>query len=389
SPYLVVGIDNTDLRNADYTVDVDSSYGGGNGDTYLSFIVDIAKPVIESTFRTRCGPRNTALAGSSLGGLITIDALTQYPEVFGRYGCLSSSIWWNSRSVLTRVENFLESDPGLGPDGPDVRIWIDGGALENGVSPRESTLATVLRNNRSLLELLTDAGMEIGTQVGYYEDLEGGHNESSWANRLPEVLTFLLSDTDYELEDAQAINATVLGGYLYADASPMTSHLIATAQFADGARITWPVAYWDVSSQDSGVLTISTETGEVHAEGGGTGRIDLVAGEAEATLEIPIAAQTVVTDFWVTVPGGSSPSTVRIAGSAPALGSWDPRGFTLSYQGGNVWAASVRLELGSTLEFKVTRGSWATVERTAQGADISNRTAEINGDDVVVTVAGW
>mgnify|MGYP003298600940 CR=1 FL=1 len=60
------------------------------GDEYLEFIVNELKPFIDSTYSTLPDAENTAIMGSSMGGLISLYAISEYPQVFGSAGCLST-----------------------------------------------------------------------------------------------------------------------------------------------------------------------------------------------------------------------------------------------------------------------------------------------------------
>jgi len=64
--------------------------GRNGGDAYLRFIVEELKPRIDATFRTKPGREHTAIAGSSMGGLISLYAAAEYPDVFGRVGAVST-----------------------------------------------------------------------------------------------------------------------------------------------------------------------------------------------------------------------------------------------------------------------------------------------------------
>jgi predicted alpha/beta superfamily hydrolase len=59
-------------------------------DTYLKLIVEEIKPLIDRNFRTRLGQQDTMVMGSSMGGLISLYALTEFPDVFGGAGCFST-----------------------------------------------------------------------------------------------------------------------------------------------------------------------------------------------------------------------------------------------------------------------------------------------------------
>ncbi|HSN76374.1 MAG TPA: alpha/beta hydrolase-fold protein [Anaerolineae bacterium] len=59
-------------------------------DSYLKFLVEELKPFIDTTYRTLPDQPHTLVMGSSMGGLISLYALEQYPHVFGGAGCLST-----------------------------------------------------------------------------------------------------------------------------------------------------------------------------------------------------------------------------------------------------------------------------------------------------------
>lgn len=109
-PAIVVGIGNTSNRTGDYlpTRPFDSStgkraldlvmdeitrdYPGATlaADRYLSLIVETIKPKIDQEFRTLPDQPQTIVMGASMGGLISLYALVEYPHIFGKAGCLST-----------------------------------------------------------------------------------------------------------------------------------------------------------------------------------------------------------------------------------------------------------------------------------------------------------
>lgn len=72
--------------------------GGPISNNYLKFIVTELKPFIDSTFSTFKDQPNTFISGSSMGGLISMYAMCEYPEVFGGAACLSTH-WPGTFSV--------------------------------------------------------------------------------------------------------------------------------------------------------------------------------------------------------------------------------------------------------------------------------------------------
>jgi enterochelin esterase-like enzyme len=59
-------------------------------DNYLRFLVQELKPFIDSSFSTLPDRQHTFIAGSSMGGLISVYAICEYPETFGGAACLST-----------------------------------------------------------------------------------------------------------------------------------------------------------------------------------------------------------------------------------------------------------------------------------------------------------
>jgi len=90
---IVVGIDHGgDYRITEYDP-YDSKYGKGRGGDYTDFIVKTLKPYIDKHYHVKTGPGNTTIAGSSMGGLISMYAALKYPGVFGNAGIFSPAFW--------------------------------------------------------------------------------------------------------------------------------------------------------------------------------------------------------------------------------------------------------------------------------------------------------
>jgi len=104
-PAIMVAIWNTPKRFDEYMPQQAVSKGGAFGsgvpglglikghpisDDYLRFMVQELKPFIDRTYRTRAGPGDTFIMGSSMGGLIAAYAVMEYPNVFGGAACLST-----------------------------------------------------------------------------------------------------------------------------------------------------------------------------------------------------------------------------------------------------------------------------------------------------------
>jgi predicted alpha/beta superfamily hydrolase len=69
-------------------------YGKGEGKQYVDFLAQTLKPFIDAKYRTVKDMNHTFIAGSSLGALISLYAVMQYPQVFGRAGVFSPAFWF-------------------------------------------------------------------------------------------------------------------------------------------------------------------------------------------------------------------------------------------------------------------------------------------------------
>jgi hypothetical protein len=96
-------------------------------------------------------------------------------------------------------------------------------------------------------------------------------------------------------------------------------------------------------------------------------------------------------EFRVKVPASTDGSeSLYLSGNAEALGSWKPDGLRLDRSKDGTHGARVKLPRGQKMEFKVTRGSWRTVERALDGNDLPNRELRVDRDAIVeIEVASW
>ena len=154
-------------------------------DRYLRFLVKELKPYIDRHYSTKKDRANTFIAGSSMGGLISMYAMVQYPKVFGGAACISTH-WPGTFSVKNNpipgaFERYLKEKlpkPGknkfyfdygtatLDALYPDLQVKIDAVLKEKGYTPAHWTT----------------------------QRFEGAdHSEKSWRTRLHIPLLFLLT----------------------------------------------------------------------------------------------------------------------------------------------------------------------------------------------------
>jgi predicted alpha/beta superfamily hydrolase len=176
---IVIGIDNQADRIWELTPTRDASIGdGGGGDRYLAMITGELKPVVDQMLRTRPGPADTALVGSSLGGLISAYGGVHEPDVFGLIGALSPSTWWDDRVILDEVATTAGGNP------RPLRVYVDSGNAGPSMDGVTDTMA--------LARAYDDAGHTPGVDLLHLVQPGATHTETYWAQRFPAAAHFLL-----------------------------------------------------------------------------------------------------------------------------------------------------------------------------------------------------
>lgn len=148
---------------------------------YLQFIVEELKPFIDSTYNTSTSREGTAIMGSSMGGLISLYALSSYPDVFGAAGCVSTH--W---PVPLIGEAYINQLTHTLPKAGDHKIYFDYGTtgLDEDYEPYQFRVDEIMRSKGYKHE-----------EDWVTKKFEGaGHNEASWKKRVHLPLEFLLKE---------------------------------------------------------------------------------------------------------------------------------------------------------------------------------------------------
>ena len=162
-------------RVNEYSPFIDERVGGGQAEAYVAWMADVLRPIINARYRTLPAREHTGVAGSSMGGLLSIFALFQRRDVFGFAAVMSPSLWFANGAIF----DWVQAQPFS-----DARIYLDVGAREG---PR------TLANAQRLRELLVAKGYVRGERLRWVEDAIGVHHESAWGRRFRKALPALLA----------------------------------------------------------------------------------------------------------------------------------------------------------------------------------------------------
>lgn len=189
---IVVGIWNTPARIREYMPEKPlervwnrafrdrfvANYGGEpRSDAYLRFLVEELKPFIDRTYPTLPDQENTFMMGSSMGGLVSLYALCEYPRTFHGVACLSTSWTVGGRVMLPYLQRYV-------PSPSSHRVYFDYGV--------EAHIGTYEQLQRSVSRLFMDKGYERGKTLLVERFPGEPHSESAWRGRVHVPLRFLL-----------------------------------------------------------------------------------------------------------------------------------------------------------------------------------------------------
>ena len=157
--------------------------GEPRSDDYLKFLVEELKPYIDTHYPTQKDRENTFLAGSSMGGLISMYGICEYPAVFGGAACLSTH-WIGTFDANTPIpQTFINYLGDNLPDPKTHKIYFDYGteSLDAYYEPFQLQADSVMKAN----------GFDSSNWMT--KKFEGdGHLERAWQKRLHIPMEFLL-----------------------------------------------------------------------------------------------------------------------------------------------------------------------------------------------------
>ena len=169
---IVIGIDNGAKRMNEYNPYEFKPYGTGEGDKYVDFLVRTLKPYIDKKFRTIPNKNNTFIAGSSMGGLISMYAVIKYPDVFGGAGIFSPAFWTAPK---------LEDD--LNKTAKKMRsklFFYAGGKEGDKMIP-------------DMKKIEADIKAISSSKIYERVDIDAKHNEAAWRKYFPEFYNWTLN----------------------------------------------------------------------------------------------------------------------------------------------------------------------------------------------------
>jgi predicted alpha/beta superfamily hydrolase len=182
-PLIVVGLDNAGKdRIREYMPyrSLQPVIMRVQGSRYPDFLIKEVMPFVARNYRVASGPQNTGLGGSSLGALIALYTAIVRPGIFGQLLLESPSLWASNRQIIKQSRS--------------VKTWPERMVLAMGTAEagRPDRDRSMVDDVRELATILRRSGVD-NKRLLVNIDESGKHNESAWARRFPEALSFLFA----------------------------------------------------------------------------------------------------------------------------------------------------------------------------------------------------
>lgn len=169
---IVVAVDNGGMKRINEYCPYDMErFGKGEGDQYVDFLAKTLKPFIDKTYKTLPDKGHTFIAGSSMGGIISMYGLLKYPEIFGGAGVFSPAFW-----VGPKIFDDIKAKGSK----VSAKIYFYAGTQEGETMVPDTKKAAELMGNVSKSKMTTVIR-------------DGGkHNEERWRKEFPAFYEWII-----------------------------------------------------------------------------------------------------------------------------------------------------------------------------------------------------
>lgn len=173
---IVVAVDHgSEKRINEYSPFDMARYGRGEGDAYVDFLAETLMPYINRHYRTKKSAKYTAVAGSSMGGLISFYAMLKYPNKFGAAGVFSPAFW-----IVPQLKDFAAKRASK----VKGRMYFYAGGQES---------ETMVSDMLSVFEILNQKSK---AKLKSHIRAEGRHSEETWRGEFPLFYEWLTKESD-------------------------------------------------------------------------------------------------------------------------------------------------------------------------------------------------
>lgn len=191
-PLFCVGIHcGTDRKN-EYGIARQSDYlhRGSKAGAYTQFVLEELIPYLRKKYHISHF-KEKAFAGFSLGGLMALDIVWNYPQEFSKVGVFSGSLWWRQKAYedgyTDEADRIMHNQVRDGEAAPWLQFFFQTGALDENKDRNNNGIIDSIDDTLDLIEILKQKGYT-KQSIHYLEMADGRHDVDTWARAFPDFL---------------------------------------------------------------------------------------------------------------------------------------------------------------------------------------------------------
>ncbi|PWT94638.1 MAG: esterase, partial [Bacteroidetes bacterium] len=173
-PILAVGIHAGTERKMEYGTasQLDYKGRGAKAADYTRFIFEELIPFIYTEYKI-AGFREKAFAGFSLGGLMALDIVWNYPDQFKTAGVFSGSLWWRTRGLddgyVEDSDRIMHAQIRKGNFHAGQKFFFETGTMDEVMDRNQNGIIDSIDDTMSLIEELEKKGYQNGKDIYYLQ----------------------------------------------------------------------------------------------------------------------------------------------------------------------------------------------------------------------------
>jgi enterochelin esterase-like enzyme len=193
-PLICVGMHCGPERKMEYGIAGQPDYlgRGARAGDYTDFVADELMPFIRKQLSAPSF-REKAFAGFSLGGLMALDIVWNYPAHFTKVGVFSGSLWWRSidqddEAYDDNLHRLIHQQIRNGQYAPWLKFFFQCGNMDETNDRNNNGIIDSIDDTLDLIKELTEKGYDRDSDIEYLELADGKHDVPTWARSFPAFL---------------------------------------------------------------------------------------------------------------------------------------------------------------------------------------------------------
>jgi len=193
-PIICVSIHAGLDRKMEYGTAIQSDYlgRGAKAGLYTLFITREILPLLNKKF-DQFQIKDFSFAGFSLGGLMALDIVWNYPNEFNKVGVFSGSLWWrsvdyNNDKYVDELHKIMHQQIKKGKYRPGLKFYFTTGSFDETFDRNKNGIIDSIDDTLGLIDNLEVLGYKNELDIRYINYEDGRHDITTWARAMPEFL---------------------------------------------------------------------------------------------------------------------------------------------------------------------------------------------------------